>query len=148
MRCITTWRPWGMAMMVALKSIETRNHNRLRGLVGFRFAIHNSLKWDPNAKETMRPYLPRLYMGCTLFDPDHPLNAPGVVIGSVRAWRHSPLVRILENKMALCETAGKFGLFVRAPFQTLFPRVVKGHQGIWNYDPPAEPGMEDPHAVV
>lgn len=51
MKCISLYQPWASAIAYGWKTIETRTHERFRGLVGERIGIHAGKKWDKHALE-------------------------------------------------------------------------------------------------
>ena len=49
MKAITLWQPWATFVAMKWKPIETRTHERFKGLKGQRIAIHAAQKLDLNA---------------------------------------------------------------------------------------------------
>ncbi len=49
MKAISLYPPWSVWVLFNWKTIETRNHDRFKSLIGQRIAIHSSLKVDMNA---------------------------------------------------------------------------------------------------
>lgn len=53
MKAITIWQPWASLIMSGRKAIETRTHDRFKGLVGQRIAIHAGRRWDTDCWRAM-----------------------------------------------------------------------------------------------
>lgn len=125
--CITLHRPWAAWVIAGLKPIETRTHNRFKGLAGKVIAIHAGKTYDQSALGSAVAYcsLSRLTDAAMEFNEIGVLGLVKVV--SVRALG----VGDAHGALIECATVQRFGLFmseVRA-----FPRAydVPGHQGIW-----------------
>lgn len=146
MKIISLWRPWGAAIMLGYKTIETRTHGRLRNLEGLRIGIHNSKKWDKDARKTMFPYLgPQILDLIT--NPQHKLNVPGCIIGEVFVYNFREL-QISDAEYALCPiTTNRYGLLLSKEISYNHPVETRGRQGIWTHhekieDPKTEPEVE------
>lgn len=49
MKAITIHQPWAQLIAEGYKTIETRRHDRFRGLIGQTIAIHAGKQFDPSA---------------------------------------------------------------------------------------------------
>lgn len=54
---ITLHRPWALWVREGWKTIETRLHERFRGLIGQEIYIHAGQKWDKGALKTANKWL-------------------------------------------------------------------------------------------
>jgi len=131
---ISLWRPWGAAIILGLKTVETRRHGRFRGLVGRRIGIHNAKKWDREGLIEMSRYLSLENLKKMPLRND-PLHTPGAVIGTVRVIGHRRLA-LPDSSSALCQAAGLYGLFLAEPRRLPEPFPCRGRQGIWNVELP------------
>lgn len=55
--CISLWQPWIYWVGLGWKTVETRLHDRFRGLAGQRIGLHAALKWDRHAIEAAVGFL-------------------------------------------------------------------------------------------
>ncbi len=136
MKAISLWGPWATWVCMKWKTIETRNHDRFKGLAGQRIVIHATQKIDSSA--IINPYLPsdlgplqienlwrfvplcRGKLLCTATVKD-------------AAWAHEIENDHEElNRKAMCGVSGKFLLFLE-DIQPLRDRIpYRGRQGIFN----------------
>lgn len=135
MKIISLWRPWGLAVILGLKPIETRRHNRFRCLVGQRIGIHNTQKWDRNAQLTMAPYCDDIDADLLFEKVFHP---PMAIIGTVYVAGFRDLAIYPNGKderAALCRiTYNRYGLLLTEPRKLARPIPTPGRQGIWEYE--------------
>lgn len=135
MKCISLWRPWGLAIVSGLKTIETRTHKHYRGLVGQRIGIHNTRHWDKDAADIMRPYLGSLEGGYGWFFQKelHPAMA---IIGTVYVAEFRELYDTWNDQQAaLCTiTNNRWGLVLTEPRPLKQPIMVSGKRGTWSYE--------------
>lgn len=146
MKAITLYNPHAQWICMKWKTIETRMHNRFKGLVGGRIAIHAALKIDDAA-----------FFGKHFMDRMHDSgNGPLAIQNQLalsRMWRGkvlctavitearwAPNVGFVErdewNRRAMCEVAGKYCLFLDEIRPLKEPMIYKGRQGI--FDVPEE----------
>ncbi len=135
MKVITLWRPWGAAIIMGIKTIETRMHSRFASLVGETIGIHNGMKWHKDAFEIMQPFLPDR-LPTSLFHKEYALNIPKAIIGEVEVVDHIALGYFDTHlaKAALCKIrSGMWGLVLKNPVLYSHPVEVPGAMGIWNH---------------
>ena len=135
MKAISLWEPWATFIMMKKKTIETRTHNRFKGLVGERIAICAALKFDKSG--IWKDYLPSDWR----FSISNLLSLTTVTKGTimctatVSAARWAPNVDFVErnewNKKALCEVGGKYCLFLNDIKPVMGRIPVQGRQGIF-----------------
>ena len=136
MKAITLWQPWATFVAMKWKTIETRTHERFKGLKGQRITIHAAMKVDKAG--IFNDFLPHM-------NPTQLVNyglfidtCLGKVIctATVTDARWAPNVDFVEreewNKKAMCEAGGKFCLFLEdiKPLKNRIP--FRGRQGIFN----------------
>ena len=146
MKAITLWQPWATLCFVKdprtglyLKTIETRTHDRFKGLVGQRFAIHAGKRWHKEgAEEAIRWIMKthdwsRLRAEMLVISCRTPVGAiVGTVKGKAGHWL-SPA----DSGRALCDCTTNrhlFGLTMTAQEKFDTPRLVPGKQGLWAWD--------------
>lgn len=123
---ISMWMPWANWVGLGWKTIETRTHQRFRGLVGKRIGIHCALKWDKGAIEAARPYLDAYQVGLS----SSFLKIGGAVCWTALATEHRQLeVGDEFDALIECRTV-RFGL-VLTDVQRIEAIPMRGHQGIW-----------------
>lgn len=137
MNAITCHQPWATLIALGYKTIETRTHDRFRGLVGERIAIHAGKKWDADGRRHAVRHLYRRGLGaysvCELDDQAQEDMGKVVCTAVVKEARW--LGRD-DSDAALCDAAGLFGL-VLTDVVRLNPAVpATGRQGIWKWEPP------------
>ena len=142
MKALTLWRPWSSFVAFQLKTIETRTHDRLRGLVGKTIAIHAGLKmWQwPNGQYPPEVrHLRRLPTDGGYGQLDeatiHANNHLGCVVAIVDVQAHRRLTDA-DSRAALCPADGLFGLILGNVRRFETPIPATGHQGIWTWEPP------------
>lgn len=135
MKAITVHQPWATLIARGWKTIETRGHNRFKGLVGQRIAIHASKTYDEHGLAEAQRHL---------YETDETLAAlsfeahrdMGKVLCTVKVVAHRKIEQIDERE-ALCDCAGDYGLILDRDVEVLKPPVpAKGGRGIWNWEPP------------
>ena len=152
MRAITLWQPHATLIFLpkALgpKRIETRTHDRFKGLVGERIAIHAAAR-RPTTSEiawvAMDLDLFRMSLrGLAWLAPRHEKLPLGVVLGTVHVCE-SRVVTRADQGAALCMiTDNRFGLVLDEVFKCPDPPAgggpvpAKGKRGIWHWEPPAK----------
>lgn len=134
MPAVTVWQPWASLLAERMKLIETRRHDRLKGLVGEWVAIHAGKAYDPEADDMMTPTARRWVL-------EHRWELPRgrvVAVGKAVAHRYLMVADDAEEAAAFFRPAGLYGLFF-APVLKL-PAAVQatGHQGIWRWTPPSD----------
>ena len=132
------WQPWASFVAMKWKTIETRTHERFKGLVGERIAIHATLKVDKTA--FLNEYYPSCMVGPRQIDNlvRFVTTCRGNILctATVSSARWAPNVDFVEreewNKKAMCEVAGKFCFFLEdiEPLREKVP--FKGRQGIFH----------------
>ena len=143
MKAISLWQPWASLVALKLKTIETRGHDRFKGLVGQRIAIHAGRKFD------MEGLLVSRLIDSGKFG--HGLSAllafenitrwalltRGKILCTARveqaawAWDLSNSGVELEGR-TLCDVQDKFLIFLEDIETLPEPRWFKGRQGIFN----------------
>lgn len=126
-RCISLWQPWAQWVMLGWKTIETRLHDRFKGLALERIGIHAAQKWDAFATKEALPFLTKEQLEATLRFTKHESALLGSVFVRDCSWLLPP-----AGKEALieCETR-RFGLILQDPIQLHEPLAMKGGQGIF-----------------
>jgi hypothetical protein len=129
MKVITLWQPWASWIARGLKTIETRTHHRFAGLVGSRIALHAGQKFDKTAIDSATPYVDDL--------DSLTINARhGEIICTAKVcdacWLDDS-----HSKAALidCGNMPRFGLFLTDIEVVVNSGIIKGKQGIWNWEP-------------
>ena len=124
---ISLWTPWANWVALGWKPIETRTHQRFRGLVGKQIGIHASLHWDKNAIESARPFL----SSQQIIKTKGFLKVGGAVICTAYVSEFRELDP-LDNAGALidCTHVTRYGLFLK-DVQIIEAVPCKGRQGIW-----------------
>jgi len=145
MKAITLWEPWATAVALELKPIETRTHGRFCGLWHQRIAIHA-------AKALTQTYLSRALMDIRPFLTGDqwgllPKTVDQYHLGCVlcTAWvADTGRLRGEHSEKALCECAGRYGLFLQQVSRLAVPAPAVGRQGIWDWNSPTRiPNEED-----
>lgn len=126
---ITLYQPWATWIMREWKTIETRTHNRFRGLLGKRILIHAGMSTDIEAKNC--PYLTKEQL---MYKPDEMIN--GYILGSVFVKSFGKLSSPIHSQLSLidCENFERFGLYLSDADKFENPIPCKGQMGIWYYD--------------
>ena len=147
MKIISLHIPWGAAIIYGIegifKEIETRTHARFECLIGQRIGIHNSKIWDKNAERVIRRYLPKGLRTDFFCEDWHPR---GAIIGTVMPFGMRKLVRSCDldrmpalprddERAAMCTIdLNTNGLLLKDPEPLDVPILIRGKQGIWNYE--------------
>ncbi len=142
--CISIHRPWALWVREGWKTIETRTHNRFRGLIGKRIAIHASKTWDSNAMAAARKWLTP-EMEVATYHQRTTAQGSGEIVAIATVSAFGLLSPIHESRaMIECATT-RFGLYLTdiQPFDG--PRV-RGQQGIFRVEIKALP--EQPLKLV
>jgi hypothetical protein len=130
MPCISLWQPWASWVDLGYKKIETRTHNKFKGLMGKRIAIHAAKKWDKTA----------LYAPNSLLSHEHfyvariakRFNVFGCIICTAYVFDY----RLLGRKDSIdalidCSTVKRYGLFL-SDIKSVTPHIpYVGGQGIF-----------------
>lgn len=132
--CISLWRPWALWVRAGWKTIETRLHDRFKGLEGKRIAIHAALMWDDHAAISVHKHL---WLGADELKQTSEWKRADFGAGQVVAlatvdgtgWLSSQASH--ERKALIeCKTA-RFGLYL-TDIEPVSGPVVKGRQGIFH----------------
>lgn len=138
MKAISLWSPWAQWVIMNWKGIETRYHQRFKGLTGQRIAIHAAKKLD---KEALIQGLLDREPALTALETENMIRyvfmTRGTILGTVLVsdalW--APNVDFTEreewNRKAMCDVSGKFCLFMNEvkPLPRAVPFI--GRQGIF-----------------
>lgn len=124
---ITLYQPWASWIIQGWKTIETREHDKFKGLKGKRILIHAGIHTDTSLAAKENPYLLKNPWSWSIEMPN------GFILGSafVRDFR---LLTPKDAECALieCETT-RYGLFLE-DVEVWTPVPEKGSMGIWYYD--------------
>jgi len=128
---ITLWQPWASWIAEGRKTIETRDHNRLRSLVGRRILIHAGATWDPAVSVLAARYLkPREQ----IVEDSFPR---GALLCLATVWQFRPLTAS-DSRAAMIRVGHpqvpRWGLFLSEIQQLSRPIPAKGSRGIWYVD--------------
>jgi hypothetical protein len=137
---ITLYQPWATWIMRGWKTIETRTHDRFASLIHKTLLIHAGLHTDGSA--AFNSYLTHEQI---VYNPDEVIN--GAILGSVYVDACGWLCGDpYENKSALIETTGRYGLFLTDIKKFDNPILIKGEMGIWYYDIESMAKVRKPNA--
>jgi len=129
---ITLYNPWACWVMLGWKTIETRTHDRFKGLVGKTIGIHageydwsatyahEGEKFHSLALVTLRNLSPLL---------DYPRGLLGTVEVTEARWLEGEVESI--KAMIDCIQTKRFGLFLKNPQWFPHAQAMKGGQGIF-----------------
>jgi hypothetical protein len=139
LKAISLHGPWATWVKLNLKGIETRMHKRFKGLKGQTIAIHAAKKVDWEEMRTNSFFQEKISGGWEEIDIAGMIERDKgnlVCIAKVIDTRWAPNVNFKEredwNKKAMCETGGKFCLFLDE-IKPLKNRIrFTGRQGIFN----------------
>lgn len=125
---ITLYQPWATWIIRGWKTIETRTHDRFKGLVGKDILIHAGKRTDETAINNR--FLSKSQI---LHNPDEIVN--GAIIGKAHVYQSREL-GYLDERAALieCMYTKRFGLFLARIEKLEEPIYVKGEMGIWYFD--------------
>jgi hypothetical protein len=121
-----------MWVILGWKPIETRTHNRFKGLVGERVAIHAADRWDPDWVRAVE-FLTDEQIRETAKMYDDPKYVGGCVLGSVMVMGHR-LLYPTDSRAALieCGEGDRVGLILDGQKPLHMPIMCVGAQGIFN----------------
>lgn len=139
MRAISLHEPYASLVMFGWKTIETREHQKLKSLVNQKIIIHATKNklfvkdadtiveilsyLDTNRKQVFVNYLNSDYFDKTF----------GKLLGTVEVVEFAKLNKDnSKNSLIDCQYGNKFGLFLRNPKLFNIPKIYKGSQGIFN----------------
>ena len=130
MNVISLWQPWATWIAAGLKTIETRRHNRLAGLVGQRIGIHAAVTYDEGAWTVAGRYIGarERRIASSLEYPRGAVVCTGYCCGARLLGSRS-----YDSYGALCDCDGRelYGLFLADVEPVLPPLPARGHRGIW-----------------
>jgi len=136
---ITLWQPSATFVLLGLKTIETRTHDRFKGLVGRRIAIHAGKNADwKQCSNSILNALEVLPLEAVLDLPDDLGDYPRgrVLCLATVAWGR--WLTDTDNASALCDCAEHFGrrFGIGLADVAALPKPVpaKGRQGIWMWN--------------
>lgn len=130
---ISLHRPWAEWVLLGIKPIETRTHQRFRNLVGKRIGIHAAEHWDSEWLDKARAYLNETQIAYT--QKLKTVGGGGCIKGTVFVLEHRPLTEIDAPKALIeCRTVQRYGLVLKDPAEWSIPFVTRGYQGIWNVE--------------
>jgi hypothetical protein len=123
---ITLYQPWAAWIMEGWKTIETREHDRFKSLLGETILIHAGLHNDTSPSSKFNRYLKgtptwKTVNGCIL----------GTALVSDVGWlgtEHS------QEAMIDCGGVYRYGLFLENVEKFEQPIPVKGGMGIWYFN--------------
>lgn len=147
LRCISLWQPWAQWVILGLKTIETRLHDRFKNLEGQRIAIHAAQKWDGDAWISAMEFMP-------LDGVDKNINRYecGSIIGTVRVAKTRWLNEDdSEGALIDCGNVRRFGLVLEDPLMFSVAMPETGRQGIWKVKQKGETYVDqasEPDAVI
>ena len=132
MKAISLHQPYASFIAMRWKTIETRDHDRFKGLVGHPIAIHAAMKIDRTLNLTgslalniLRARRVPLWQGrvvCTAVVAAGRWSHELTTLDQYKSW----------NRWAMCDVNGKYCLFLE-DIQPLVGTVrVRGRQGIFD----------------
>ncbi len=139
MKIITLWQPWATFIKLEWKKIETRPHDKFRSLFGQTIGIHAAKKWDNNWLKLTEGYLTN---NQTLLIEEMKMNNEipfGEILCTTYIWAYG-LLYPGHSQQALIscnpevEELRRYGLHMSDIKSFKDKIVVKGHQGIWEYE--------------
>ena len=132
MKVLTVAEPWASLIAKGKKTIETRTHRRFRGLFGERIAIHAGGPgiYDKNALEMARRLAGKKGLGIIS-------NHFSTIVCTAEVWQTRWLYTTdSEDALVDCQNdCSLFGLFLRNIEPECGHGIIKGKQGIWNWEP-------------
>lgn len=134
MNAITLWQPHASLIIDGPKRIETRTHDRFRGLVGKRIAIHAAArKVGYIEAAAMQDFLVELGCASPAQTPAWLQRLPlGALLGTVRVARFGILKQESHAKAACSDIDdNRFGLFLEDVRKLDRPIPWKGERGIF-----------------
>lgn len=141
MKVITLWQPWASFIALGWKTIETRDHDRFKNLVGETIGIHAGNVWDKNWFKLTIPYLTREQRLLTITVHQEFKKGDNEFKGKILCTAKVDATRLLlpdDSKDALIYCPDdlynrRFGLFLK-DIKPIHHVAVKGKRGIWNYE--------------
>jgi hypothetical protein len=138
MRAMSLYQPWAEWVALGLKEIETRTHDRFRGLVGERIAIHAGKRFDKLAMEAALPWMVyrsewKLELLAAAKISQRAENR-GAIICTARVYRAGWLSQQRVSSVASlidCERVQRFGLYLDEVRRLPRPVPFRGRQGIF-----------------
>ena len=133
MDCISIHQPWAAWIALGWKTIETRTHDRFKGLVGERIAIHATKKWDNHANRESQRYRDEKG-GChNLSNKPYYQGFKGCILCTAFVKEHR-LLKTGDSVDALidCTYSHLYGLILEDIKPLTLPIPWKGHQGIFH----------------
>ena len=136
---LTLWSPWGFLIPAGFKDIETRTHNKYRGLKGRRIAIHAGMKWDGKWKDAALRYMPAQWL--LSFRKRERIHGRVICLATVD---HFMLLGKEDSQGALIDCdfrvtgITRWGLFLKKIVSLTEPVQAMGQRGIWGWTPPPE----------
>lgn len=138
MKAISLHQPWATWVAMGWKTIETRTHHMFKNLKGQRIAIHAAQKIDYEEMRLNQYFQDRIPGGMEeLAIAGEMERQKGCIVCTARVAdaRWAPNVEFKEredwNKKAMCETGGKFCLFLEDIKPLLKRLPFTGRQGIF-----------------
>lgn len=133
MKVISLHQPWASWVTLGWKTIETRTHDRFKGLVGQTIGIHAAKHWDNEWREKAGDTISVMRKYQT--SNNLLINAPRGFIIATAFVDDFRLLKDNDSIQALCDCGGDdlFGLILSNIAQ-IEPIPMKGSQGIFNYD--------------
>jgi len=122
MRAVSLWQPWASFIARGLKTIETRDWTWLpTDLVGTRLAIHAAKRWDTWWNDCEQ------FFGFGRHDlPSGAVVAHALVEKVERLHGGAD-----QRKAAMCDCAGRVGIFLADVVRLDPPVAYRGHQGLF-----------------
>ena len=125
---ISMWMPWSIWVALGWKGIESREHDRFRGLLGKRIGVHSTLKWDPDWSLSASPYLTYDQRMQTFNFSQHTFGGKVICTAEVINYRQ---LEPRDEQFTLIECRTKrMGLFLH-DVRRIEPVPCKGRQGIF-----------------
>lgn len=135
MRAISLWNPWGAALAMGWKGVETRHWSTpYRGPL----AIHTAKRWRPDQRKAARRLALLIGKEADFFlDAERVSNTRGAIVGVGRLVS----VRLMTNELIGEQTAverafgnwqpGRFAWFLENMTPLEEPLKLKGRQSMW-----------------
>lgn len=127
---ITLWQPWCYWILLGWKTIETRLHDRFKGLVRKNIIIHAGKKWDNTAIDQAKKWLSPYQIKVT---NEYKKVKSGFLVCYAHVFAFRRCTKYdSESALIDCENTERYGLVlsnIRLILNNDFE--VKGHQGIW-----------------
>jgi hypothetical protein len=136
MKAISLWQPWATLVALKLKTIETRDHDRFKSLIGKRIAIHGAQRVDKEQTIKAIMELARTVLDIQNMLAIVVLNRGRIVCTAMvdkAYWIHdpNPTSRDEYAHRAMCEVTDKYCLFLKDVRLLKQPVAFRGRQGIF-----------------